>query len=52
MLMDYVCGVPVIIGNNGVEEIIELELQNSVKDELDNSIEAVRELVQKCKKNY
>ena len=43
-------GVPVIIGKNGVEEIIELELQNSEKDELDNSIEAVEELVQKCKK--
>ncbi len=43
-------GVPVIIGKNGVEEIIELELQDSEKDELDNSIEAVRELVEKCKK--
>ena len=43
-------GVPVIIGKNGVEDIIELELQNSEKDELDNSIEAVEELVQKCKK--
>ncbi len=43
-------GVPVIIGKNGVEEIIELELQNSEKDELNNSVEAVNELVQKCKK--
>ena len=49
--IDGLCvGVPVIIGKNGVEEIIELELQNSEKDELNNSIEAVEELVQKCKK--
>ena len=43
-------GVPIIIGKNGVEEIIELELQNSEKDEFNNSVEAVKELVQKCKK--
>ena len=43
-------GVPIIIGKNGVEEIIELELQNSEKDEFNNSVEAVEELVQKCKK--
>ena len=49
--IDGLCvGVPVIIGKNGVEEIIELELQNSEKDELNNSIKAVEELVQKCKK--
>ena len=49
--IDGLCvGVPVIIGKNCVEEIIELELQNSEKDELNNSIEAVEELVQKCKK--
>ena len=43
-------GVPIIIGKNGVEEIIELELQNSEKDEFNNAVEAVEELVQKCKK--
>jgi len=43
-------GVPIIIGKNGVEEIIELELQNSEKDEFNNSVEAVKELVHKCKK--
>jgi len=43
-------GVPIIIGKNGVEEIIELELQNSEKDAFNNSVEAVEELVQKCKK--
>ena len=35
---------------DGVEEIIELELQNSEKDEFNNSVEAVKELVHKCKK--
>ena len=43
-------GVPIIIGKNGVEEIIELELQNSEKVEFKNSVEAVKELVHKCKK--
>ena len=49
--VDGLCvGVPIIIGKNGVEEIIELELQNSEKDEFNNSVEAVKELVHKCKK--
>ena len=43
-------GVPVIISNDGVEEIIELDLQSSEKDEFDNSVKAVRELVEKCRK--
>ena len=43
-------GVPIVIGKGGVEEIIELKLQNFEKEELDNSIKAVKELVQKCKK--
>ena len=47
---DLCVGVPVVIGKDGVEEIIELKLQNSEKEELDNSIKAVKELVQKCKK--
>ena len=43
-------GVPVIIGKNGVEEIIELDLQNSERNEFDNSVKAVKELVEKCRK--
>ena len=35
-------GVPVVISKDGVEEIIELDLQNSEKDEFDNSVKAVR----------
>ena len=37
-------GVPVIIGNNGVEKIIELSLNKDEKANFDLSIKAVREL--------
>ena len=43
-------GVPVVISKDGVEEIIELDLQNSERNEFDNSVKAVEELVQKCRK--
>ena len=43
-------GVPVVISKDGVEEIIELDLQNSERNEFDNSVKAVNELVQKCRK--
>ena len=43
-------GVPVVISKDGVEEIIELDLQNSERNEFDNSVKAVDELVQKCRK--
>ena len=38
-------GVPVMIGENGVEKIIEIELTDSEKAELDNSANAVKELM-------
>ena len=37
-------GVPVIIGNNGVEKIIELDLEKDEKTNFDLSIKAVQEL--------
>ena len=43
-------GVPVVISKDGVEEIIELDLQNSERNEFDNSVKAVEELVEKCRK--
>lgn len=43
-------GVPVVISKDGVEEIIELDLQNSERNEFDNSVKAVKELVEKCRK--
>ena len=43
-------GVPVIIGKNGIEEIVVLDLEESEKNELIKSSMAVEELVKKCKK--
>ena len=43
-------GVPVVIGKNGIEEIVILDLEESEKNELIQSSIAVEELVKKCKK--
>ena len=43
-------GVPVIIGSNGVEKIIEINLSNSEKKDFNKSIEAVKDLFQAAKK--
>ena len=43
-------GVPVIIGEKGIERIIELDLSNQSKKEFQKSVEAVEQLVKKCKK--
>ena len=43
-------GVPVIIGSNGIEDIIELELSDESKNQFSKSVEAVQELLKKCKK--
>ena len=43
-------GVPVIIGKNGVEKVLELKLSNNEKKQFLSSAEAVNELVKKCKK--
>ena len=37
-------GVPVVIGKNGVEKIIEMELESTEKSNFDISIKAVKEL--------
>jgi malate dehydrogenase len=47
---DIYAGVPVIIGENGVEKIIELELAGEEKINFDNSIKAVQELFDAAKK--
>ena len=44
-----VIGVPVKLGRNGIEQIIELELTPEEKTALDSSAEAVRELVKVMK---
>ena len=47
---DIYAGVPVIIGKNGVEKIIELNLNKEEKINFDNSIKAVKELFDAAKK--
>jgi len=41
----YYVGVPVILGSDGVEKIVELELNESERAEFQNSVDAVKELV-------
>ena len=43
-------GVPVVIGSNGVEKIIEIELNNEEKINFKNSIKAVQDLFDAAKK--
>ena len=43
-------GVPVIIGKNGVEEIIEMKLSNDEKDNFQKSVNSVKDLFQAAKK--
>ena len=43
-------GVPVIIGKNGVEKIIELKLDDKEKENFQNSINSVKELFEAAKK--
>ena len=43
-------GVPVVIGKNGVEKILELELNDQEKDNFKKSVKAVEELFQAAKK--
>lgn len=43
---DVVAGVPVILGKNGVEEIIKLDLNQAQKVQFDKSINAVIELIE------
>ena len=37
-------GVPVIVGKNGIEKIVEIELDENEKSEFNNSVEAVKKL--------
>jgi malate dehydrogenase len=47
---DIYAGVPVIIGENGVEKIIELDLDANEKNNFDKSIKSVQELFDAAKK--
>jgi malate dehydrogenase len=48
-IKDTVIGVPVRLGKNGIEKIIELELTQEEKQALNNSAKAVQELVKTMK---
>ncbi|WP_294406278.1 L-lactate dehydrogenase [uncultured Clostridium sp.] len=42
--------VPVIIGSNGIEEIIEIELTEKEKEKFNNSCNIIRSYIEKCRK--
>jgi malate dehydrogenase len=46
---DLYVGVPVVIGANGIERIVEIELKPEAKKNFDVSVDAVRELLAACK---
>jgi malate dehydrogenase len=43
-------GVPVIIGAGGVEQIVEIELDEEATANLQVSVDAVKELLEACRK--
>jgi malate dehydrogenase len=47
---DLYVGVPVIIGAGGVERIVEIELDEAAKQNFQVSVDAVKELLEACKK--
>ena len=49
-LMDIYVGVPTIIGNKGVEKIIEINLNEIEKLNFSKSIDSVKNLIDACKK--
>ena len=46
---DLYVGVPCIIGAGGVEQIVEIELDDEAKSNLQVSVDAVKELLEACK---
>ena len=49
-IMDRYVGVPAVIGEKGIERIVELELTQAERDQLTKSAEAVKGLIEACKK--
>jgi malate dehydrogenase len=47
---DIFIGVPIIIGKEGVEKVIELKFEKNEADDFTKSVNAVSDLTQKCKK--
>jgi len=48
-LKDTYVGVPTIIGSDGIEKVIEIELQGKEKEQFDHSVKAVEGLLDACK---
>ncbi len=42
-------GVPAVIGKDGIEGVIEIELSDEEKNNLQVSVDAVKELLEACK---
>jgi malate dehydrogenase len=42
---DYSIGVPVVLGKNGVEKIIELKLSNESQQRFDKSVATIKEAI-------
>ena len=49
-LKDIYVGVPVVIGGGGVERVIEISFSASEREMFDHSVQAVRGLVEACRK--
>jgi malate dehydrogenase len=49
-LRDIYVGVPVVIGAKGVERVVEIELNGAEREMFDKSVNAVRTLVDACRK--
>ena len=46
---DMYVGVPTVIGAGGVERIVEIELEGEEKTAFNNSVDAVKGLIEACK---
>jgi len=46
---DLYVGVPVVIGEGGVERIVEIELNSQARDNFNVSVGAVKELLDACR---
>jgi malate dehydrogenase len=49
-IQDLYVGLPVVIGEKGVERVVELELTEDEKAGLSKSADAVKGLIEACKK--
>ena len=48
-MSDVYVGVPVVIGGGGVERVIEIDFNETEKEEFDRSADAVMKLVDACR---